>query len=776
MRRKVFFELVALVFFLSLAPFAKAQAQLNRGVMEGIVTDPQGAVVAGVDVTITCLETNVSVTTKTNSAGYYRVVDLVPGRYRGHFELVGFAPLDINGIQVLAGQVQRVDTGLKMGATRQVVQVSAEAVVLQTAPTNASTTLESRAIADIPLSGRDLQQLVLLVPGVKSFGGPVGSLFGFNSQDGAFPDPTHVQGSDLSVNGGQGGANVWWLDGNYNISGIAQNMAVDPSPDSVAEFQTISNSFAAQYSGTGGGVFSVVLKSGTNKVHGDIYDYLRNDALNARNPFTSIDALGQIIKSRQIRYNDFGGTLGGPVVLPHIYNGKNRTFFFFSWDTSILHLLGQQPFDVPTAAMRNGDFSEDPNTATYGIWDPYSTVGPDAQGLFDRTAFGTPAAGNPNGCLASQVNASGGTSCNFATAIPANRFDPTAMFFMKSLPLPNYNNPLSTCPMGASGYKICGNYLGAVGNFQDTDNMSIKIDEQWSQKSKYFFEWVFNPTTYGFYREPWTGPTFPQPEIGFNGNYPFASTSQIFGIGNTYTLSPTLINEFRVSFTRQFLTTHPEHALPNSINDQSAVQQLMATSQIPPGYGAPSPDFGVSGPGGASYMWGPGLIAMNMAEAYTILDNVTKVKGRHTITAGFMYRLEHTTGNAAFGTYLDFGYYGGNGGNPVTGLGGGAGLATFMLGAVDNSSSTGMVASSYNRARTWGFYAQDEYRVTPSFTLNLGLRYDIFGWYKDRFPDDVNFCYTCANSLTGLPGAMVYTKGSQDIASPSWKDLVSRNI
>ncbi len=764
MRRNVFLQLVVVVFFLSLAPSAKAQAQLNRGVIEGLVTDPQGAVVAGVDVTITSLETNVSATTKTNGAGYYRVVDLVPGTYRGHFELAGFSPLDLNGIQVLAGQVQRVDTGLKIGAARQVVQVSAESVMLQTSPTNASTTLESSTISDIPLSGRDIQQLVFLVPGVKSFGGPAGSLFGFNSQSGNFPDPTHVQGSDLSVNGGQGGANTWWLDGNYNVSAMAQNMAVGPSPDSVGEFQTISNSFAAQYGGTGGGVFSVVLKSGANKIHGDIYDYLRNDALNARNPFTSIDATGHIIKSRQIRYNDFGGTLGGPVVLPHIYDGKNKTFFFFSWDTSILHVLGQQPFSVPTAAMHSGDFSEDPNTAQYGIWDPYSIVGPNAQGLFDETAFGTPAAGNPNGCLASQVNASGGTSCNFATAIPGNRLDPTAMAFMKSFPLPNYNNPLATCPAGAGGYKICSNYLGGVGNFQDTNNLSIKIDQQWSEKSKFFAEWVYNPTNYGFYQEPWTGLTFPQPEIGYNGNYPFNNTSQIFGIGNTYTLSPTLINEFRANFTRAYLTTHPNHPLPSSIGDQSEFQQLMATSQIPDGDGYPYPIFGFSGPEGANYEFGAAYNnVINMAEAYTILDNVIKVEGRHTITAGIMYRLEHTATSSNFPTNLDFGA---NAGNPVTGLGGGAGLADFMLGAVDNTSGTGELAAPYSSGTSWGFYGQDEFRVTPSFTVNLGLRLDIFGWYKDRFPDDVNFCYTCANSQTGLPGEIVYTKGNQPVASP----------
>ena len=122
--------------------------------------------------------------------------------------------------------------------------------------------------------------------------------------------------------------------------------------------------------------------------------------------------------------------------------------------------------------------------------------------------------------------------------------------------------------------------------------MSIKIDHQWSDKSKYFGEWLFNPTNYGFYQEPWTGRDVPAGLGGIQRNYPFTNTNQIIAIGNTYTLSPTLINEFRASFTRQFLTTHPDHRLPSSISDQSELQQLMATSQIPDGDGYPTPYFG----------------------------------------------------------------------------------------------------------------------------------------------------------------------------------------
>ena len=132
------------------------------------------------------------------------------------------------------------------------------------------------------------------------------------------------------------------------LSAMTDNAAVTPSPDAVQEFQLITNNLAAEYGHTGGGAFNEVLKSGTNAFHGDLYEYVRNNATNARNPFTSIDNFGHIIPERRLRFNDFGGTLGGPVILPHLYNGRDKTFFFFSFDASILHLFGSQVFTVPT--------------------------------------------------------------------------------------------------------------------------------------------------------------------------------------------------------------------------------------------------------------------------------------------------------------------------------------------------------------------------------------------------------------------------------------------
>ena len=770
---------------------APLRAQLNRGVIEGLVTDPQGAVMPGVEITITNVETNVSTSAKTNGAGYYHVPNLVPGKYRAHLVASGFSPLDVESIEVLAGQVLREDAQLKIGATSQRVEVTAAAQVVETAAANFSTTLQSSVIQNLPLAGHDLQQLVFLIPGVNVLTGPPGSNFGFNSEFGTFPDPTHVFGSDVSVNGGQGGTNAWYLDGNLNLVGFAENVAVNPSPDAVGEFQAITNAFSAEYSRTGGAVFNVVLKSGTNAFHGSLYEYLRNSATNARNPFNSIDSLGHIIPQNQLRYNDFGATLGGPVIIPHLYNGKNRTFFFFSWDTSILHLAGNQTFTVPTPLMQQGNFSEDANVVSYGMWDPYSTVGPDSNGVYARSVFGQPLAAN--GCTGYlQANPDGTTTavnptaqnCKFATQLAPSRLDPTAMFFMQSFPQPNFLDPLSSCPLASGGaYRICDNYLGPVASSQDVNNFSIKIDHAWSDRSKYFAEWLYSPAKYNNYRVPWTGPTFPMDFVGFNSNYPVDLANQNIGLGNTYTIRPTLVNEFRASFTRQFLTTHPEHPYPESISHQSEVQKQLAPLGIPEDHFFPTPNWQIaSTPGGGYIPFGPTawVNMTTMAEAYTILDNVTKVMGKHTLKTGFVYRLEHTAYESGFPTVFYF-----NGSlvqNPTSpGLGASA-LTQFMLGAVanDGSSSTGVTSAPYERFRYWGLYGQDDFRITPNLTLNVGLRWDIFGLFSLRQHPASNFCLGCFNSTTGLLGKMIYVGdpqwpgGGQDIAPPNYNNFAPR--
>lgn len=213
---------VGLFVALTLATAGGLQAQLNHGIIEGVITDPSGAAVVNATVMITSVDTGVAARVKTNSTGYYRAVDLTPGVYRVHIEAPGFNPVEVIDVQLLAGQEERVDRQMELGTTRQTIEVTASQPLLETASANTSTTVTSDIIVDIPLQGRDLQQIVYMMPGVQSDAGPPGSNFGFNSQFGIFPDPTYVQGSDVSVNGGQGGANAWYLDGSLNVSTLSE--------------------------------------------------------------------------------------------------------------------------------------------------------------------------------------------------------------------------------------------------------------------------------------------------------------------------------------------------------------------------------------------------------------------------------------------------------------------------------------------------------------------------------------------------------------------------
>ena len=737
------------------------RAQLNRGDLEGTVTDPQDAVIPAVTVTITNVDTNVVTTTPTNQAGYYLSLGLVPGSYTARFEIAGFQSVDVTGIEVIAGRIHQVDAQMSLGLVTQTVEVTSVAPLLETSATNFSTTLETRIIMDMPLAGRDIQNVVYLLPGVTQVAGPPGSNFGFNSAFGQFPDPLHVFQSVVSVSGGQAGANAWYLDGNLNMATIGENVVVSPSPDSVGEFQAVNNSFAAEYSRTGGAVFSMTLKSGSNEFHGNIYEYLRNDATNARNPFTSIASDGTIIKERQLRYNNFGGTLGGPIV-------KDKTHFFFSWDYSTLHLLGKKVFTVPTPLMKQGNFSEVPGAASFGLWDPFSTEGPDAQGLVTRT----------------QIMNADGTA---ATTIPANMIDPVASFYMNSFPAPNYNDNANTpCPMASTGNLLCDNFLGGHGNSQNTHNISIKVDHVWSDKSKWFGEWLWNPTSYRFLQVPWTGATFPSRQIGFNSNLPFDVHNQVMAIGNTYTLSPTLINEFRASFTRQWMTSFPEQPFDTEISDQPAVKAIIDPIMIP-GLGSeyPVPSFIINPPvqgNSGAPIWGPvdWVNGRQATQALTLINNTTKVSGDHTFKGGFMYRLDHAA--SITDHPVRFRFIGHLAAHPQTGLGAGGGYAQFLLGGTPSAnvygeSFTGRLWDPMERWRTWGFYFQDDWRVTRKLTINIGIRWDIYGFYKITKGGDP-YPYMDRKmpnpDAAGLPGTILYQDADQDLFAPDFDQFAPR--
>ena len=714
-------------------------ASLDRGQIQGTATDPQGAVIPGVAVTVTNVATGVSAHLPTNSTGFYLATDLVPGTYLVHFENKGFSPLDVTEVVVTAGTTTTIDGHLQVGSSSQHVEVKAEAPLMETTSSNFTTTLDKNYIENMPLQGRDIQTLAQLIPGVIQSAGPSGAAFGFNSQFGGFPDPLHLVGSSISANGGQAGANAWYLEGVTNGTVGAQAVVVNPSPDAVSEFNFVDSGLAAEYGQTSGAVINVVLKSGTNKLHGDVYEYNRNSYFSATNPFAQRDAQGKPYLQPAENWNDFGGTLGGPVYIPGVYNGKKRTFFFASWDISMLHERKNSLLTVPVAAERNGDFTGDARFAsncgpdfpgvTNCLYDPATTTGPDANGYFYRTPFPTP-------------------------VVPTTRMDSLAKFYVSSFPNPNYTDPLQ---QGSSGCgNLCNNYIGAVGSSMTTHNVSVKIDHNISDVHKLFAAWLFNPSYYTNFRFPWDGPTAPT-GAGVAGAQPYNTLNQLAVLGLTSAFSPTFVNDFRLSYGRQNLVSLPN---AESVTDNQAVQERVKGLNFllyPPFQSVPTISFEQPIGYYSNYTsFGP-LQYQNSSlgqQTWTLTDNVTLVRGKHTLKFGGMFQKNNLWTNSGYGYNIGFDHSLTS--DPFTGQGG-DGLATFLLGTVgQGGASTGVQYAPYQSNNDYGLYAQDDFRVKPNFTLSLGLRWDVYGWISERHNMLANYDLSAMNPDVPFKGAIVY--------------------
>ncbi len=679
----------------------------ERGTVQGTVRDPQGIIIPGVNVTVRNVDTGVEANLKTSSVGFYLVAELVPGPYQVRFRAPGFAVLEVSGVTVTAGGVAVADAGMQVGEITQSISVTAEAPLVDATSSNFSTSVDKHYVEDLPLNGRDIQTLVQLIPGVIQSSGPSGASFGFNSQFGGFPDPLHLVGSSISVNGSQAGANGWYLEGSLNATVGAEAVVVNASPDAVSEFNLVSNGLAAEYGRTSGAVVNVVLKSGTNKLHGSAYMYDRNSFFSATNPFARRDESGKPFLQPRINWIDPGVTLGGPVVIPKLYNGRNRTFFFVSEDFSVLHENVNRILTVPLAAAKQGDFRGDPRYSpvcdpsagiTNCIYDPFTTTGPDADGYLHRTPFTTP-------------------------VIPQSRINPLAKFYVDSIPNPNFVDPLQQGPDGCGIY--CNNYIGAVGSGLSTHNASVKIDHRISDKHTLFVDWLYNPSRYENFRYPWNGPTA-QLQTGVMGSQPYTTRNQLAIVGLTSTITPTLINEVRLSFGRQALKS-----LPNldSVTGNSEVKKRVAGMNFylyDPYQSVPTIQFD-------NLQFGPLPYQANMSmgqQAYTFLDNMTKVLGKHTLKGGFSFRRNNLYNHSGGGYNISFGADATN--DPFTGMGG-SGLATFLLGwAGQGSPYTSVQAAPWQTNDDYAAFLQDDFRVRSNLTLSFGLRWDVFGWIRER--------------------------------------------
>src|SRR5215470_3166124 len=331
------------VFVLLTAAFL-AHAQVERASILGNATDTSDAAVPNVVVTVTNTATNTSVRVVTDSAGAFTVLNLIPGTYSVSAALTGFNPVTYRGVELQVGQQARLDIHMELGELRQSVEVAASATMLQTESAAVGQVINNTAVSSLPLNGRNFVQLAILAPGVTGL--DYAQCATINS--GTRPDELRPGGTALQANGASNYSNQVLLDGIDNTEMISHTFVVRPAVEGVQEFKVLTNNTGAEYGRAGGAVVLMTSKSGSNRLTGSLFEYLRNEALDARNFFALAGG-----PKPPYKLNQFGGSLGGPVRLPR-YNGKDRTFFFADYEGYREVFGSPLVTTVPTAAERTG--------------------------------------------------------------------------------------------------------------------------------------------------------------------------------------------------------------------------------------------------------------------------------------------------------------------------------------------------------------------------------------------------------------------------------------
>ncbi|MEX2262350.1 MAG: TonB-dependent receptor [Bryobacteraceae bacterium] len=651
----------------------------------GRVTDSSDAVVPEVQITVTNVETGVTRKTVTNREGYYTAPLLPPGRYQMSAQHQGFKPVSRDGITLAVDQVARINVVLEVGAVAESVEVTGVSLV-DSASGTVGKVIENRRIAELPLNGRNALALMMLAPAVKPSTGPTTS--GFISRG------THL--SNVSINGGPIGLNSFLLDGGANVQGYNADLNVNPTVDAIEEFKVQTNTVSAEYGFTAGGVVNVVTKSGTNTFHGSLYEFFRNDALDARNAFA--------LNKAAFRYNQFGGAVGGPVVIPRVYQGRNRTFFFFNIEEWRYRRNAQPIFRVPTEAERNGDFSQlrDATGNQIPLFDPASTrPNPAGAGFVrDRT---------PN------------------NIIPASRIDPVSRNMLQFFPLPN------RAP--SDPFTNSNNFIGDNGEILSMRQFTTRIDHRFGDRNTLFGRILnFNhKTNNGVNASP-----YPDPLVrARDDNY----ITRNFILTDIHTFSPTMLNELRLSASRLAFTFVAASA------NQGWPQKLGLPANFPsdaiPAINTGLPGFSI------------GVIGNRSTLSPQLTDTLTWIRGKHTLKFGGDFRMQQANQTQLRAPSGTFQFPAALTADPQRPAGTGFGFATFMYGAVASAVASTHVGFA-NEGHSMSFFVQDDWKITPRLTLNLGLRYDYQSWPVERHNGTSNFNPFAVNPETQLLGRMEY--------------------
>ncbi|MGO9346935.1 MAG: carboxypeptidase regulatory-like domain-containing protein [Terriglobales bacterium] len=675
-------------------------AQGTGGRILGRVADPSGAVLAGVKVTLTNEATGVSNETTTNSAGDYGFPQVPVGTYTLSFDLTGFKTNVQKGIAVNLNQVITLNSALQIGETKETVEVTSEAPLVDTSSTQLGAVMDSRQVSNLPLNTRDTYQLLQLQPGVMSTVGSSNTLVYGSDNSGA-----------VSVNGGRGRANNFSVTGGAANDLFANLPTVQPSPDSIQEFRVLTNTFDAEYGRNSGSVVNVVTKSGTNDWHGNAYEFFRNKVLNANNYCLTEAADGLPCDKPQFNQNQFGGTFGGPIK-------KERTFFFASYEGRRIRQGIQSPaVTVPSSQERPSLSQPYANFSDIGGFDtqnPGTAKLNNPQLLDSRMgcdqAVGYPS-GIPSGILYTSLfpNSQIPLACMDATAVDLLQFVPNA---------PNNGFLISTVPTEP----VRG------------DQFTVKIDHRINDKQNLSIYYYFNDdrTVQPFANFELTGADVP----GFGSIV--AERFQQWNITHTFTINNSTVNEFRFNYNREGQETfqHPENTeLVQQSCPLAPTWLTGVTGPVPCFYGdVPGnlygihPYLGTGREGLPSIAVSGGFSLGNDSEgelpqtgnSFQWADSLTKVKGNHTLKFGADIRRQQFNQFYYYNVNGTFDYYGG-GPNDT----GSASLyPNFLLGLPD-SFNQGSAQVEYVRNTGLYLFAQDSWKIKPNVTLNYGLRWEL---------------------------------------------------
>jgi hypothetical protein len=744
-----------------------ALAQSDRGTIAGNVTDSSGAVVGGAAITITGVDTGNVYKTVSSSYGVYRVGDVQIGRYNVKVEAPGFKVSQQQGVEVQINTTAALNITLQPGDVKESVTVEADSPTLQTESSDIGTVVGNKQIEDLPLAlnatgqsfVRSPESFVFLTPGTA---GP-----GTNS------DHASAGIYESKLSGGQNFGTEILLDGistQRSDSGAAFDQTA-PTVEALTEFKVTTSNPPAEFGRTSGGIESFTTKTGTNRYHGSAFELFRNEALDAF-PWSTDFANAQIKEANvgctgtgctplnpkpRDRQNDFGGSLGGPVRIPHLYDGRDKTFFFFAWEQYRNRRgLNNDILTLPTAAERSGDFSAllgPPATVTTnGVTTP--VINPcTGQQVLEGQIF------DP-----STTQVVNGQTCRlpFAGNKITSGLSTVAGKVLGYLPLPNLNGtPANGVP-------------GLINNYQNptsldhviTTETSFRIDEDLTNRNKMFFSYSSRE------QSQLNGNNFDLPAPLTPGDYYNYYFTHYLRYGWDFLASPSLLNHFTAGLNRVYTASKAPSV--TGVDWDQTLGISGASGQVFPQFqfaGSPY-SIGYSQLSDANF-------SLQVPNALILADSVSLTKGRHALRFGFEWRSYQYSLESESNTSPQYNFSANETSfAPATEQTGatltGDPFASFLIGAPDQEQLT--VNSHYPRwdQRYYATYVQDDFKATHSLNLNLGLRWDVDTPRHEATGAQSVFSTTATNPLTpGQPGAFLYGK-SKTGADTYFKDFGPR--